>query len=304
MTTLLLPLLTFTLPAPASLSGAVSLLLLHLSWTSLVLSHHPLTLELVLILLVRGVFFLAPALALSALQAAGALAAPARRRPRGRPRKDGAVAPWVVVGKVVANLVAGALVQAAVEWVCTEALSVRSAVRVAVVWPGVFDLLAGVVAAVVAREVVQYVVHSQLLHPPHSSTRLSRLHQAGSHALAPTALLSHYDHPLPYLLLHFLPTYLPALVLRPHLLTFLLFLAVVSLFEALQLSSLRGLPAPFLDALLDAKEEHWITGGTRAFADLAILDWLAGTPGRRPASSYSPRKRVDSMRRKSKLLLS
>ncbi|KAI9868602.1 MAG: hypothetical protein M1813_004452 [Trichoglossum hirsutum] len=299
MTTLLLPLLTFTLPTPASLTSAVSLLLLHLSWTSLVLSHHPLVLELALTVLVRGVFFLAPALAVSALQGSGVLVAP-RRRPRGRPRKEG-VGPWVVVARVVANLVGGALVQAAVEWLNTEALSVRSAIRVAVTWPGVAELLAGVAGAVVAREVLQYAIHSQLLHPPHSSTWLSRLHQGGSHSLAPIALLSHYDHPLPYLLVHFLPTYLPALLLRPHLLTYLLFLALVSLFEALQLSGLRGLPAP-LDALLDAKEEHWLAGGTRAFADLTVLDWLAGTPGKRPAGRRDSMRR-DSIRRKSKALL-
>jgi hypothetical protein len=139
---------------------------------------------------------------------------------------------------------------------------------------------------------LQYLIHRHLLHPYHA-TSLSRLHHTWSHSLPPTPLTPHYDHPAPYLLARFLPTYAPFLLLRPHLLTYILFLALVSLLEAVSLSGLQGLPCG-LDGVSRRCEAHWLGGGRRGFADLGVADWFAGT-GPRPRSGEAGKRKSNGV---------
>jgi sterol desaturase/sphingolipid hydroxylase (fatty acid hydroxylase superfamily) len=139
---------------------------------------------------------------------------------------------------------------------------------------------------------LQYLVHRHLLHPPYATT-LSRLHHTWSHSLPPTPITPHYDHPLPYLLTRFLPAYFPFIILRPHLITYLLFLTAISLLEAISLSGLQGLPWG-LDSMSRRCEAHWLGGGRRSFADLGLADWIAGT-GMRVRSSEGKKRANEAL---------
>lgn len=75
----------------------------------------------------------------------------------------------------------------------------------------------------------QYYIHRFLLH---GKGLLAPAHRAWQHSVsAPWSAVAHYDHPLAYVLGRALPCYLPAVLFRFHLLTWFLFVAVVSVEE-------------------------------------------------------------------------
>ena len=90
--------------------------------------------------------------------------------------------------------------------------------------------------------------------------------------------MAHYDHPIAYLIHVFLPTYLPAAIFRFHLLTYLLYLAVVSIEETFAYSGYNVLPSAFvLGGIARRQERHLMGGGNGNYGSFGLADFAMGT---------------------------
>lgn len=108
---------------------------------------------------------------------------------------------------------------------------------------------------------------------------MSDLHQSWYHSLrAPYSLAAHYDHPVAVLLIHFLPTYLPAIFFRFHLLTYLLYIALISVEETFAYSGYSVLPSSFiLGGIARRTDAHLLSKGKGNFGPYGLMDWICGT---------------------------
>jgi len=144
-----------------------------------------------------------------------------------------------------------------------------------------WNILKNIFLIIAIREVITYVVHRYILHNPRRFPRFSRFHKV-HHQFAkyPTfALKGQYYHYIDYFLIQFLPLYLPAYLLRVHLLTFFLTLAFVSLESALIYSG-YDIFWKLLGNTVQGIDRHHRPGGDRMdFGIWGILDWFCGTAG-------------------------
>lgn len=275
------------------------------TWSTLVLSQPPLRVEIVGTLAVRALFFLAPALLFLlfdsvipslavSLKTQGAPALPARtggvqgtKRSKGRPQW------YLVVGLSLCNIALSIALQAAVELLFTRLLKIRSALKITTTLPMPWSIGKDVVRGLVLREVslptsaaripltnvqvLQYYIHRFILHSK-SPNFFSRRHEAYFHAVtAPYSFAAHYDHPASYVLFRFLPTYLPSLIFRTHLLTYLLILSLITFEETLAFSGYSRVPGIFLGGIARRQDLHSAGRGKGNFAPWGLLDWLHGT---------------------------
>lgn len=122
-----------------------------------------------------------------------------------------------------------------------------------------------------------YVFHRYGLHSKQSP--LTKVHSNWQHTVpAPFSLIAHYDHPIAYLIHVFLPSYLPAVVFRFHLLTYLLYLAAVSLEETFAYSGYKMLPSAFiLGGIARRQEKHLMGGGNGNYGCFGLVDFAMGT---------------------------
>lgn len=83
---------------------------------------------------------------------------------------------------------------------------------------------------------------------------------------------------MPYLLHVFLPTYLPALLFRFHVLTYHIYLALVSIEETFAYSGYNVLPSGFiLGGIARRQESHLMDGGKGNYGCWGLCDFVAGT---------------------------
>jgi hypothetical protein len=124
--------------------------------------------------------------------------------------------------------------------------------------------------------------------PNPAGNRLVRWHtQSPAHArrAPPFSLLLRADHPLPYLLHRFLPTYLPSVALAAltpdglHALTYLLFVALTTLEETLATSGYSIVPGIIMGGMTRRTAMHYAAGNKRGgnFGNWGVLDWVHGT---------------------------
>ena len=280
-----LPFLSLILiPTTGSWSTTVNFFFFYLTWYTLILSHPPLRVELIGSLAIRVVFYLLPSAAFFAFdylvpsaaksaKAQGSLGLPLRDASRSRTLKYLRVLGWSL-----SNVVIASLLQLTLELILTRILGYRSALRVSTTLPTPFALIVDVARGYLVREVLTYFIHRKLLHG--SSTYLAKLHQDWYHKQidTPFPLSASYDHPLPYLLHSFLPTYLPAFLFRFHLLTYLLFLTLVSIEETFAHSGYSRVPTNFIFGGIGRRTDmHVLCDGKGNFGRIGILDWIMGT---------------------------
>ena len=209
------PMLSFLLiPTMSSYSTSLNLLFFYLTWTTLVLSHPPLRVELVGIAAVRLIFFLLPSLLFFLFDTAIPSAAAVIKvqgedgLPGGRKKKVGRkqikVAAWAGF-----NVVLGIVVQGLIEHLLTRVLGVKSALRVSTKLPLPLGIVKDLARGFLVREVrpfsilsfsiyplltVSYdTVDSPLHPPPHGPPSL----QTNISFLPPQIMAPHPAHPLP-----------------------------------------------------------------------------------------------------------
>jgi Fatty acid hydroxylase len=179
-------------------------------------------------------------------------------------RRGGSRPQWYqVIGISLLNILLSVAIQAGVEVLFTEVFHIRSALKVTTTLPMPWSIAKDVIRGLLLREVysliqvgtlyslfqvIQYYLHRFLLHE--NSNILSRLHNSWFHSLtAPYSFVAHYDHPASYIFFRFLPTYLPSIIFRVHLLTYLLLLAIITFEETLTLSGYSSVPGIMLGGI-------------------------------------------------------
>ena len=91
-------------------------------------------------------------------------------------------------------------------------------------------------------------------------------------------MVANYDHPVAYVVHVFLPAYLPAMLFRFHLLTYHLYLAIVSLEETFAYSGYNVLPSGLiLGGIARRQERHLMNNGEVNFGCFGALDFALGT---------------------------
>lgn len=282
-----LPILSyFAAPAMTSWSTSLNLLFFYMTWTTLVLSHSPLKIELVGTLAVRLVLWLAPSLVFllfdtgvpslaEPIKLYGAASLPRRR-----------AAPLLrQLLLAVVNLLLLTAVQAGLSLaVSTLFLRGRPPFRTSTTLPLPWQIIKHIGILYAAREVLTYHIHRRVLHGGGRGWLglPARLHAQYAHGAAARggasySLLLFADHPVALALHRLVPGYAPALALRPHLLTYLLFAALTTLEEALAASGYSVVPGIVLGGIARRTAAHYASGGRGNFGAWGLLDWLGGT---------------------------
>ncbi|KAF2083543.1 hypothetical protein K490DRAFT_12300, partial [Saccharata proteae CBS 121410] len=256
---------------------SLNLLFFYLTWSTLLLSHPPLRVEALGALFIRLIFYVLP----STLFLAFDLSVPSlsveikNQGNAALPGRYGNTRVAKLVGWSLFNVVLAVGLQTGIEWVMTDVLHFRSALRITTTLPMPWEMIKDVSKGLLLRGLLTYPLHA-LLHRP--TNPLSHLHNNWSHSLKhPIPFSATYDHPLPHLLHRFLPLYLPALLFRFHVLTYDLLLALVSLEEAFVYSGYSVQPGMLLGGMARRADAHWGSGGKGNYGVWGVLDWVLGT---------------------------
>ncbi|RAL10508.1 sterol desaturase family protein [Aspergillus homomorphus CBS 101889] len=269
-------------PAWASFGTSVNVIFFYMTWATLVLSHSALRVEIVGTATVRALCYALPSLlfylfdiltpsAAVLLKAQGEYGLPAGNK-KGKIRgKDLKVAAWALF-----NLALGIAVQGYVEDKLISRFRKLRLVKVTLKLPLPWNLVWQIFCGLVLREILSYVIHRWILH---GRNRIARYHRTWYHNLrAPYPLTAHYDHPLAYLIGRWLPTILPVALWQLHMISYLAYLAFVSLEETFAYSGYSAMPTGFfIGGMARNMENHLHSIGTGNFGPWGVVDWLLGT---------------------------
>ncbi|KAK4109822.1 hypothetical protein N656DRAFT_838947 [Canariomyces notabilis] len=291
-----LPIVSYLFSSPlTSWSTSLNLLFFYMTWSTLVLTYSPLQIEVAAATALRIVFWLAPSLIFLAfdtlvpslaenLKHHGASALP--------PRESRSL--LRVAGLALLNLALETVIEAALSLGLSMFLG-APVLRTATTLPLPWQMFKHIALLLTAREVLTYYIHRYALHrqpaptePNPAGNRLVRWHtQSPAHArrAPPFSLLLRADHPVPYLLHRFLPTYLPSVALAAltpeglHALTYLLFVALTTLEETLATSGYSIVPGIIMGGMARRTAMHYAAGNKRGgdFGNWGVLDWVHGT---------------------------
>jgi hypothetical protein len=271
----------FAAPALTSWSTSLNLLFFYMTWMTLVLSHSPLKIELVSTLAVRLVLWLAPSLLFllfdtgvpslsESIKLYGTTSLPPRRAKLLLRQLLLAIVNLLLVTAVQAGLSLGA---------SALFLRGRPLFRTTTTLPLPWQIIKHIGLLYAAREVLTYYIHRGILHRGRGLP--ARLHARYAHGPehrgAPFSLLLYADHPLALVLHRLVPAYAPALAVRPHLLTYLLFTVLTTLEDTLALSGYSVVPGIIMSGIARRTAAHYASGGRGNFGAWGLLDWLSGT---------------------------
>ncbi|MCJ1422171.1 hypothetical protein MMC29_000050 [Sticta canariensis] len=298
-----IPALSFlVIPIYSSYSTSLNLIFFYLTWSTLILSNSPLKVEIIGTLAIRLLFYILPSLGFLFFDSAlpslavnikehGDQALPLSNESDVRKGRW-----WKIALVSTGNVLLGVGLQAGIELLFTEVFHIRSALKVTTAIPLPWGIAIDLFRGLLLREVCllslsrmnfelivssfqgfTYLLHRYALHSPPSA--LHNLHTSWQHSVSPPyALVANYDHPLPYVIHVFLPTYLPAVMSRFHLLTYYLYLAIVSIEETFAYSGYNALPNGFiLGGIARRQERHLMGDGMGNYGCFGLLDLLIGT---------------------------
>ncbi|KAK4560569.1 hypothetical protein LTR86_005766 [Recurvomyces mirabilis] len=278
-----LPLLSvLAIPFVGGSSTAVNLVIFYLTWTALITSYGPLSVEIGGTMLVRLVCLLVPALACLAFDCAlpklsqGIKAHGKRQLPLSLGRDK----VLEIAGVAVFNVLLSVAVQGALELFATRVMHTRSLLRVSAAVPLPWNLVKDVLKGLLLRGILRYTIHRYLLHTIKSQLR--GWHLRWQHSIGtPFSVVAAYDHPVNYLLSQWLPVFLPAYLFRFHVLAWHILLAVASLEELFVYSGYAVLPSGIvLPGMARRTEAHFDSVSQRKvgnFGHLGLLDFVCGT---------------------------
>ena len=279
-----LPFLSILLiPTTGSWSTTINFFFFYLTWSTLILSHPPLRIELIGSLAIRVIFYILPSLAFLGFDvllpsaAEGLKAYGNKGLPFVNASRNEALRQLRPLGWALLNILISALLQTTIELLLTKVFLFHSALRVTTSLPSPITILKNLAQGYMLREVLTYTIHRYVLHE--SDNIAAKYHQNWYHDIeAPYPLSGSYDHPLPYLLHKFLPAYLPAFLLRFHLLTYLIYLSIISLEETFTYSGYSTVPTNFiLGGIARRTDTHIIEEGEGNYGCIGLVDWIMGT---------------------------
>lgn len=272
-----LPLATYFLaPSLTSWSTSLNLLFFYMTWSTLILSHSPLHIHIGGILALRILIWLIPSLFtllfdISIPSLSEAIKFGGRRS---LPPRD-AQKLSRMVGLALLNLGIITAVEAALSYGLLYILK-EPPFRTSTTLPLPWQILKHIVLLLSLRETLIYYTHQHILH---GRSSISKYHTRYAHAFAaaPFSLQLLTDHPLPLLLHRFLPIFLPSILLRPHLLTYFVFVALCTAQETLSMSGYSIVPGIIMGGMVQRQAIHYASGGTANYGDWGLLDWVQGT---------------------------
>ncbi|KAJ5902182.1 sterol desaturase family [Penicillium taxi] len=288
-----LPLMTvFLLPAFTSYTTTLNAMFFYMTWMTLVLSHSALRVEMFGTIAVRLLFYWVPSFlfylfdlltpsASIVIKASGEISLPASKR-KGKTGWMEFLGDFKIPGWALLNLGIGITLQLCVEWFFVSVLGVRSAIRVSIKVPMPWDILKQMFYGLCLRECLTYSIHRFILYSRKRYPvviNLAKWHDKWYHDISsPFPLSAHYDHPVTYLIGTFIPTYFPALFFRFHMLTYLVYMAIISIEETFAYSGYKIMPtAFFLGGIARRIDYHCLSRGEGNFGPWGILDWFCGT---------------------------
>ena len=279
-----IPALSFlVIPAFTSYGTSFNFLFFYLTWAVLIRSNDPLKVELLGTLGIRVVFYILPSLGFLFFDSAtpnlalGIKEHGDKALPMGEEQGGKRGGWWKVTLISILNVLIGVVIQTATELLFTQVLHVRSALKISTTPPFPWSIARDLLFGLFLREVLTYTLHRYALHGRNSP--LTKIHTSWQHSIvAPFSFVAHYDNPLTYLLHVFLPTYLPALILRMHLLTYHLYLVIVSIEEVFAYSGYNVLPTAFiLGGIARRQESHLMGKEAGNFGCFGLMDFILGT---------------------------
>lgn len=279
-----IPALSFlVIPAFSSYGTSINLLFFYMIWAILIKSNDPIQIELFGTLGIRVLFYILPSLAFLAFDSAspnvavnikehGENALPMGEEQGGRKGRW-----WKVVLVSITNVMLSVALQIGLELLFTQVFHVRSLVKISTTVPFPWSIAKDLFLGLVLREVLTYAFHRYVLHSEESP--LTDMHESWQHSVStPYSFVAHYDHPVPYLVHVFLPMYLPAVLFRFHILTYQLYIILVSLEETFAYSGYNVLPSAFiLGGIARRQEKHLMNDGEGNFGCFGLADVLMGT---------------------------
>ena len=166
-----IPAVTFlAIPILSSYSTSLNLLFFYLTWSTLILSHNPLKVELIATLAVRLLFYLLPSLGFLLFDATlpglavnlkehGEVALALCDEQGGKKGRW-----WKVMLVTIGNVLAGVALQTAIEYLFTEVFHIRSALKVTTRLPMPWSIAKNLLQGFLFREVgfSVYVILLQL----------------------------------------------------------------------------------------------------------------------------------------------
>ncbi|KAI1632766.1 sterol desaturase family [Biscogniauxia mediterranea] len=267
----------FAAPMLTSWSTSLNLLFFYMTWTTLVLSHSPLKIELIGTLAVRIIFWLAPSLffllfdTLVPSLAENIKIYGAASLPR---RNLATLSKQILL--VIVNLVLFSTLQAGISIGATTLLN-RPLFKTSTTLPLPWQIIKHIVMLYTARELLTYYIHRNILH---SRGPIAKFHSRYMHSRrggAPYALMLYADHPVPLIINHLVPVYLPSLAIRPHLLTYFLFTILTTVEEMFSMSGYTIVPGIMMGGIARRTATHYACGGKGNFGAWGLLDWIHGT---------------------------
>ncbi|KAL4809531.1 hypothetical protein BDV18DRAFT_157286 [Aspergillus unguis] len=276
----------FVLPTASSYSTRINVLFFYMTWTTLVMSHTAIRVELFGTLLARFVFYILPSLVffLFDIGAPGTAVSFKERGesalPTGTKRYKKPIKELKIAGWSLGNLFLGIFVQMAIEFFLIKTPGLKPAVKMSLSVPMPWDMAKWLFFGFLLREILIYTIHRFILHSRNSALSLIvNWHRNWYHKLsAPFPLTAHYDHPAVYLLGNFVPMYLPVLLFRFHMITFLVYTVLISIEETFIFSGYYTMPSFLLSTAARRTESHAVNSG-KYFGRWAVIDLVAGTGG-------------------------
>ncbi|KAL6907130.1 sterol desaturase family protein [Trichoderma evansii] len=265
-------------PALTSWSTSLNLLFFYMTWSTLVLSQPPIVVHIFGILAIRIVFFLIPSLATLFFDVSlPSLAVGIKHGGRSALPPRDAAALAKLLGLVLLNLVIITAIEGALSFAFILIFN-EPVFRTTTTLPLPWAIFKHVLILLTARETLLYYIHRFILHDK-SYRWLSKRHQSYAHAKAgaPFSLRLMADHPLPLLFYRFLPLYLAAVLLRPHILTYFFVLLICTLEETIAMSGYTVVPGIIMGGIVQRSAIHYAGKGTSNYGSWGMLDWINGT---------------------------
>ena len=260
---------------------SLNLVFFYLTWTAFIWTHSARVIEVYGTLAVRLLCFLLPSLVFLAFDytfpgpAASIKSGGQRRLPtRLGQQKLLHVALWSTF-----NVLLGIFISVAIEMLAPTLFGFRSTLRVTMVIPLPWTMAMELIKVCTVRGVLHYCIHRFILHGDPRKYALARLHREWAHSNRTIfSLAAAYDHPACYLLAHWLPSYVPAVFWRMHVLTWLAFQVLVSLEALFVYSGYSSLPsAIILPGMARRVDAHFATGGKGNFGHTGFMDLVCKT---------------------------
>ncbi|EHK27110.1 uncharacterized protein TRIVIDRAFT_33525 [Trichoderma virens Gv29-8] len=265
-------------PTLTSWSTSLNLLFFYMTWSTLVLSQPPIVVHITGILAIRIVFFLIPSLLTLFFDVSlPSLAEGIKHGGRSALPPRDAKSLAKLMGLVLLNLVILTAVEAGISFAFIFFLK-QPVFKTTTTLPLPWQIFKHLLILLSARETLLYAIHRFILHGK-SYRWLSQRHKNYAHAKAgaPFSMRLLADHPLPLLFYRFIPLFLPAIILRPHILTYFFVFTLCTGEETLAMSGYTIVPGIIMGGIVQRTAIHYAGKGTSNYGSWGILDWINGT---------------------------